>query len=58
MFGPAEMHMTISYLSIDGVPVSSDARVTNPAGSPQSQPGPTSPASVAPALPLAPPQNR
>jgi len=56
MFGPAEMHMTISYLSIDGVPVSPDAQVANPAPSPQSQSRPAAP-SAAPALPIA-PQNR
>jgi hypothetical protein len=56
MFGPAEMHMTISYLSIDGVPVIPDAQVTNPAPSPQSQSRPAAP-SAPPALPLA-PQNR
>jgi len=49
MFGPAEMHMTITYLSIDGVPVD-----------PQNQPsarGPEDPppaaTGVQPALPRA-----
>ena len=52
MFGPAEMHMTISYLSIDGVPVGPEAQATN-AASAESQPRPAAPAPVPPALPLA-----
>jgi hypothetical protein len=34
MFGPAEMHMTITYLSIDGVPVESEHPSGGPKGSP------------------------